>query len=221
MKKKFFLTKYVTFFIVLFTSLCMGSDGIDNYENSSFNYRISVPNSWKRVALNLENKHFMYVSIDKNTEIKVSAFKSSEKDLESILHKKEWDLRGMDSRLRKIIETEYMEIKKDVTGKLLVYEYNSNKENHLKRTLATKHNEIIYIIECTSPVRSFYKYEDVFTNAFASFSNDYIETELEDANLIEDKSDLESEEPDLEDIDIDKKKETESKEDEDEPEDLI
>jgi hypothetical protein len=158
----------------LLLSFCIMSDGhsavqYGNYVNNNYNYAIIIPISWNREELTLSSKHFMYAVKDANTEIKVRAFKSATQDIEKTAHAKTWDLRKIDPRLNKILETEKIEIKKNIKGKLLIFEYKSKKNNILQRTLITKNSGIIYIIECKSPKYLFYKYEDIFTTAFASF----------------------------------------------------
>jgi hypothetical protein len=159
------------FLAIAFSSLHAVQKAVQygNYVNNNYNYEIIIPLSWAKEELTLSGKHFMYALKDANTEIKVRAFKSSDQDIEKTVHAKTWDLRKIDPGLNKILETEKIEIKKNITGKLLIFEYKSKKSNILQRTLITRNNGIIYIIECKSLRHSFYKYEDIFTTALASF----------------------------------------------------
>ena len=187
MRKKIII---IIIYVLIFSSISLGLT-YSNYTNKIYNYEIIIPDSWTKEELTLSNKHFMYASKDANTEIKVRAFKSSDEDIEKTIHTKTWDLRKIDPGLHKIIETEKITIKKNVTGKLLIFEYRSQKNKFLQRALITLNNGIIYIIECRSPQDIFYKYDDIFTTALASFK--YISGETQ--NLAEPKEDIkESEE---------------------------
>ncbi len=182
---------------ITFSSFSTGHSAVQygNYVNNNYNYEIIIPLSWTKEELTLSNKHFMYAVKDANTEIKVRAFKSSDQDIEKTVHASTWDLRKIDPGLNKIIETGKIEIKKNITGKLLIFEYKSKKNSVLQRTLITRNNGIIYIVECKSPRYSFYKYEDIFTIALASFK--YIQPGGEQKaseKKEEKKSDVESEE---------------------------
>lgn len=139
------------------------------YKNEKFNYKIKIHSSWKGIDINLDKNHIMYIEKD-CALIKVRAFKSLINSIDYIVHKKNWDLRQIDSKLNKIIETEKIQIKKNIFGKLLVFEYKLNNKNMLQRTMITRNKDIIYIIECISPINKFYQYEDEFSTALASFN---------------------------------------------------
>jgi hypothetical protein len=169
MKKNIMLFYSALFLTFTFSSIGYSAVQYGNYVNNNYNYEIIIPLGWAKDELTLSSKHFMYAVRDANTEIRVRAFKSSEQDIERTVQAKTWDLRKIDPGLNKILETEKIEIKKNITGKLLIFEYKSKKSNILQRTLISKNNGIIYIIECKSLKNSFYKYEDIFTTALASF----------------------------------------------------
>lgn len=157
--------------LIMGYSLPLSSEnGYIIYKNGEYNYEIILPQSWKRAVVTLSKKHIMYADRASHTDIKVRAFRSSADDIEKTVLENKWSLRNIDSRLNEIIETERIEIKKNVTGKLLVFEFRSNKKNLLQRTMITINNGIVYIIECKSPLKTFYEYEDIFTIAMASFN---------------------------------------------------
>ncbi|MBN2040754.1 MAG: hypothetical protein JW864_11975 [Spirochaetes bacterium] len=166
--KKNYLISFSALIFIAFSYACFGA-GYSSYSNETYNYKIFIPDSWKQEELTLPNKHFMYASKDADTEIKVRAFRSSGNTVEKMIHDKTWNLRKIDPGLNKIIETKQIKIKKNISGKLLIFEYNLKKSGFLQRALITQNNGIIYIIECRSPKKSFYKYDDIFTTAFASF----------------------------------------------------
>jgi hypothetical protein len=139
------------------------------YINKNYNYEIIVPKSWQKVETSIADKHSMFAKVNANTGINVRAFRSSDEDIEKIIHAETWDLKKIDPKLNKIIETEKIKIQKNITGKLLLFDYRAKQNNLLQRTLIAINGGIIYIIECKSPISTFYKYEDIFTTALASF----------------------------------------------------
>ena len=155
------------------------------YENSRFNYKIVIPRAWSRYDIDMRNKHIMYVAADKNTEIKIRAIISSERNVEHALHDKKWDLRALDSRLNEIIETEKIRINKNIAGKLLVFEYTNNRRKFLQRVMVTRNGDITYIIECRSPQATFYKFDYVFNTVFASFA--FITPGESETDIVDDK----------------------------------
>ncbi|MFH0974836.1 MAG: hypothetical protein V1874_03530 [Spirochaetota bacterium] len=159
----------ILLFFYISPSSSFGAVQYGKYINNTYNYEIIIPLSWQKKESTIQNKHVMYASINPNTGIKVRAFKSSDEDIEKIVHSETWDLRKIDPKLSKIIETEKITVKKNITGKLLIFEYRSKKNDILQRTLITLNNKIIYIVECKSPRFNFSKYEDIFTTALASF----------------------------------------------------
>lgn len=171
MKKGIFLTCSLIFSILILALTAFAGIQYGNYINNNYNYEIIIPLSWTKAELTLSNKHFMYATKDANTIIKVKAMKSSDQDIENAVNLNTWDLRKIDPRLNKIIETEKIKVKKNIIGKILIFEYQSRKNSYLQRTLVTINNGIIYIIDCRAPQYSFYKYEDIFTTAIASFKH--------------------------------------------------
>ena len=147
------------------------------YINKNFNYEIIVPKTWKKDESVSADRHSMYTKINISTGIKVRAFKSPD-DIEKIIHAETWDLKKIDPRLNKILETKKIKIQKTITGKLILFDYRTKNNSLLQRTLVAVNGGIVYIVECKSPVNTFYKYEDIFTTAIASFK--YL-----DANAVE------------------------------------
>lgn len=142
--------------------------GYKNYRNQQFNYSIIVPSSWSLYDLNLNDKHVMLVEKNRTTEIKVRAYKTTDSDFDKMVSKNSWQLRKIDPLLNKIIETEKITIRRK-TSKLLVFEYRSQRTRILQRTMITKSDDTIYIIECKSPINSFYRFENTFNIALSSF----------------------------------------------------
>jgi hypothetical protein len=167
------MKKYIILMILLSTNLLiahMSDNDYKKYKNTEYNYMIIVPTSWETSAVNSKSRHVLNSIYKNSIEIKVRAFKSSEDDMEEIANKTKWDLRKIDPLLNKIIETENVTIKKNVKGKLLLFEYKSKKRNLLQRTMITLNDNIVYIIECRAPIRKFYRYEKIFNIAFSSFN---------------------------------------------------
>lgn len=142
--------------------------GYKKYSNQQFNYSIIVPSAWSLYDLNLSDKHIMLVETNRTTEIKIRAFKSADTDFDKMVSKNSWQLRKIDPLLNKIIETEKIVIRQK-TSKLLVFEYRSRRTKILQRTMITKNGDTIYIIECKSPISTFYNFENTFNIALSSF----------------------------------------------------
>jgi hypothetical protein len=195
---------FLSLFFYTLQNPCVSHTEYQKFKNKDFNYSILIPSSWKMFNLNLEAKNVMYAALDKNTEIKVKVFKSSDKDINKIADETKWDLRHIDPMLFKIIETKKVKIKKNISGKLLVFEYRIKGSKILNRVMITTNSGNIYIIECKSPVRNFYKYDNYFTTAMSSFN--FIEA-TGDSELEEEKD---SGELEKEDKSV-KKKETKTK----------
>lgn len=140
------------------------------YKNEQFNYEIMLPSTWEVLDLTLTDKHIMYSSPDSVTKIKLKALKSDAASIDSIIRDNKWNLRGIDPRLNKIIETEKITIKKNVQGKLLVFEYRSGKGTMLQRSLVTVNGGIVYILECKSTLKNFYRFDAIFNAVFSSFN---------------------------------------------------
>lgn len=168
MKKR---TSFICMILFLILSLSPAGAAVKftSYINNNYNYKIIIPDTWKRKESFSKDNHRLYASKDTNTEISVRAFKSKDDGIEKAAHSKTWDLRQIDPGLHKIIETGKIKTQQKITGKLLIFEYRTTGNSFLHRTLITQNNGIIYIIECKSPESSFYKYDDIFTTAFASF----------------------------------------------------
>ena len=145
-----------------------------NYENSEYNYRVIIPETWKKTITSDKSKQVLLITNNYNTSIKIEAVKSSD-DIDKIIHEKKWDLRQIDSRVESIIETPTVTLKNSASGKLLVFEYFSNRSTFLHRVFVSKNNGMAYIIDCKAPVWYFYRVEEIFNTALASFG--YLSTE--------------------------------------------
>ena len=156
--------------IIVVSAARLGAENTGyEYRNERFNYTITLPPSWERSDLTLEERHLLYAFPDRNTEIKVKAVRSSESDIEKIAGVR-WNLSGIDPQLTKIIDTGKISIRRNVTGKLLVFEYRVPGGAKLQRTLITHKAGILYIVQCTSPTSSFYRHEKEFNTTMASFN---------------------------------------------------
>jgi len=145
-----------------------GDPHYTRHRSERFNYEIIVPTRWQTDELSLEKKH-IFISYRDRTEIKVRAFVSENPEIDSTIRKRSWNLRAIDPLLNKILETEKISVKKNVTGKLLVFEYRSRCSKILQRTMITRSDTTVYIIDCKSPVGSFYRNEEAFNIALSSF----------------------------------------------------
>jgi hypothetical protein len=139
------------------------------YNNELFNYSIIVPYSWEFSDVDLDGKHVMTATKNKFTEIKVRAFKNADPNIEKTERENIWNLWEIDPGLNRIITSGDITIKKNITGKLFLFEYRSKRNKILQRTLITKNGNITYVIECKSTLKNFYRYEKSFNIAMSSF----------------------------------------------------
>lgn len=164
-------TIYQGMLLVLLVIVCsaFAEAGFNNYRNEGFNYAILIPSSWKKIEINLSEKHILSVTTGSTAEIKVKAVKTPGADIEKIIHMNKWDLRKIDPALNEIISSENITIKNSVAGKLFVFEFRSNRKNLLQRTMITRSGGVVYIVECRASLRTFYRYEEIFNTALSSF----------------------------------------------------
>ncbi len=149
-------------------SSLQGGPRYKKHRNGTFNYEIIVPARWQTDEVTLEKKH-IFLACRGRHEIKVRAFLSENPKIDSVIHKRSWNLREIDPLLNRILETEKISVKKNVEGKLLVFEYRSHRKKMLMRTMVRRENNTIYIIDCKSPVDGFYRNEEAFNIALSSF----------------------------------------------------
>lgn len=164
------MTIFALLMVVPFVSTVpSGADPHYNrYRSERYNYEIIVPARWQTDEVTLEKKH-IFLSFSGDSVIKVRAFVTDEPDIEKTIRKRSWNLRAIDPTLNKIIETEKITIRKNVSGKLLVFEYRSRNRKVLQRTMITRNDSTVYIVDCRGPVRSFYRNEEMFNIALSSF----------------------------------------------------
>jgi len=158
------------FFLFAPLSISFSSSmGYFTYKNLEFNYKMKIPHSWQIVDINQGEKHHMSAKKD-YAEIKVMAIKVNRSAINSLIHQMKWNLRETDPQVHKIIETKKINIKENMIGKLLVFEYKVNKKQMLHRAIISVNNNITYTLECISPVGNFYQYNEIFVTALASFN---------------------------------------------------
>ncbi len=139
------------------------------FKSDKFNYEIVLPQSWEVATIDMTKKHIMNAVKNDTLDIKVRVYKTEESDYDRVVSKKSWDLRRIDPLLSKILETEKIKIKKNVRGKLLIFEYRSKRKKILQRTMISRNGDMIYIVDCKAPLRQFYRYETIFNVALSSF----------------------------------------------------
>lgn len=176
MKNKTILNAITAFFVLAATSPYFSDNrasssemGYYKYSNEQFNYTVVIPAYWEMNDLNMEKKHVMLATGKNGTEIKVRAYKTDSPDIAKAASRNSWNLRKIDPMLNRIIETRDTTIRRK-TGRLLVFEYRSARGRMLQRTMITKNDDLVYIIECKSPTRFFYRNENIFNVALSSFS---------------------------------------------------
>ncbi len=139
-----------------------------NYNNSRFNYSFNYPGTWEKKEIDLVYKHLLTISLDNYTEIKVTASEADDEEKEKWQSIGEWYSKGTGSKMRLILEKKNFKLNKNIVSRLLVFQYHLDKRKMLKRMTITDTGRSIIVIECSAPVKTFYKYDSLFNAVLRS-----------------------------------------------------
>ncbi len=133
-----------------------------NYNNSRFNYSFIYPATWEMKELDLIYRHIITVSLDNYTEIKVSASGTDDEERDKWNSIKEWYTRGKGSKMRLILEKKKFKLNESTVSRLLVFQYWIGGRKMLKRMTITDSGNSIIVMECSAPIKNFYRYDRMF-----------------------------------------------------------
>lgn len=136
------------------------------FRNSSYGFELIVPSNWKidEVAT---NSKYIFTAFAKDAEITLRVFDVRDGvDIDLLMRNK-----TKSNNMLPIVNNETLVKKGRELGKISVFQYKIRKNAYLTRTLIAQSNEYIYILECTSTMVQFPKYEDIFTVAMSSFKS--------------------------------------------------
>ncbi|MCP4130370.1 MAG: hypothetical protein GY754_05265 [bacterium] len=155
-------------FILLWTTHIGADEEFSRYRDSRHNFSILIPRIWTKAKVDLKYKQILVLSRRDRSEIKITATKPDPKEKEKWKNWKKWYTKGIGRRLSEIIETKAITINKNITGKLLIFEYVSRGRRVLQKILLARFNETLLVIECSSPIKSFYKHDETFNIVMGS-----------------------------------------------------
>jgi hypothetical protein len=162
-------TKITTlFFLLLFAITLQADESFIDYSNKEFKYKAFLPAGWTKSEFDLKYKHIIKLKKGKNTEIKITATGFSDDEIYKWDNWRSWYTDKIGRNIWVITETDKFLQEKDITGRLIVFQYDGDCGKILQRILVSKTKDYIYVIECRSPVNLFKNYTDTFNAVMGS-----------------------------------------------------
>jgi hypothetical protein len=138
------------------------------YNNSRFNFTLMYPGTWEKREIDLVYMQLLTISLDNYTEIKVTASGADDEEKDKWNSIREWYSKGTDLKMRLILEKKNFKLNKSTVSRLLVFQYWIGKRKMLKRMTITDTGSSIIVMECSAPVKTFYKYDSLFNAVLRS-----------------------------------------------------
>ncbi len=161
--------KILILITTLFISFNLKADeSYIDYTNQTFKYKAFTPVGWSKSDFDLKYKHILKLKKGKNTEIKITAIEFSKDEIDKWNNWRLWYTDKIGKNIWVITETDNFLQEKDITGKLIVFQYDSSCGKMMQRILISKTKKFIYIIECSSPLNLFKNYTDTFNTVMGS-----------------------------------------------------
>ena len=161
MFKKFFST-CIIISTIFFCSNLRSKEVFQIHVDNNYKYSIMIPGNWEKKILDLEYKRVIILNDGRNTEIKITVSGIEDHEFDKWDNWREWYIKGIGSNLRVILEKNRLNLDTNIKGKLLVFQYYSNGVKFLQRVLVNRFKKNQLVIECKSPVRTFYSYDRTF-----------------------------------------------------------
>jgi hypothetical protein len=158
---------------LLFTISLKADESYIDYTNQTFKFKAYIPVGWTKSEFDLKYKHVIKLKKGKTTEITITATEYSKDELDKWNNWRLWYTDKIGKNIWVITETENSHQEKNLTGKLIVFQYDAGCGKILQRILISKTNNFIYVVECRSPLNLFKNYTDTFNTVMGSIkSND-------------------------------------------------
>ncbi len=151
-----------TLCFLVVSSFAFSETELRNYNNSRFNYSFIYPAKWELRELDLIYRHIVTISLDNYTEIKVSASGTDDEEKDKWNSIEEWYTRGKGSKMRLILEKKKFKLNENTVSRLLVFQYWTGGRKMLKRMTITNSGNSIIVMECSAPIKTFYRYDRMF-----------------------------------------------------------
>ncbi|MEJ5361813.1 MAG: hypothetical protein WBK20_09070 [Spirochaetota bacterium] len=126
---------------------------------SALGFKADLPD-WDKSEMMRGNFHEFICANSKTVYIKIYKVKNIQTNM---LHELTWNIREKDPNAHFIIK------KSTSDGGIIVTTYR-NQGTSIHRIRLINNNDEIFIIECSAPEKTFYKYEVYFNRVFQSFS---------------------------------------------------
>lgn len=170
MKTKKFTCAILLFFMLLLAVNANAEEycpSFNRYTNSAYNFTLLVPLGWERNEVNLPDKQILVLSRRDGTEIRISASPLGEKEHGKWDNWRDWCIDGIGRSLNEIVDRDNIRISKDISGRLIIFEYTAEKPV-LQRVMIARFNTTQIVVECLSPTATFPKYDDIFNAVMRS-----------------------------------------------------
>ncbi|MBN2160672.1 MAG: hypothetical protein JW807_14885 [Spirochaetes bacterium] len=143
------------------------AEDCERYADTGYGYSICLPDTWSKSYKDIGYKHVLSAMRKGGPEIVVAASRYDDEEKEKWNSWKRWYARGTGG-IMNIVESREIAAGKNVTVKVLVFDYTHRGKRMIQRTMLTKYNENIMVVECRAPVKSYGKYTGVFNMVMSS-----------------------------------------------------
>lgn len=156
-------------FILIMAGIPCPAEAVFNkHTDKDFEFSLFIPSQWQRKEDDLYYKKIITLQSTDGAEIRITAMRYSEKEKSKWNSWKEWYLNNIGNSMMEIIETDTVKIKKEIEGKLIVFEYMSKQGKMMQRVLIARIKENIIVIECKAEFQQFYKFAPTFDRTMSS-----------------------------------------------------
>ncbi len=138
----------------------------EKYVQDLYDYEVIIPAGWKKAEV--EGDCHSFTVSKGRSEIKIRAFSTENASWQSWfrgIQRKHAALPG----LARILKGEPLSTEEGSKARLDVYQYYLRGTKYLQRTLSAMNGSAVYVVDCKSPVRTFYRDEELFNIALTSF----------------------------------------------------
>jgi hypothetical protein len=138
------------------------------YTDEIFKFSILIPKKWKKEDVDLSYKHILIMTGKEDTSIKITATPIDDEEEAKWDNWLTFNIDNAGITLKKIINEKELKLEKSITGKLLVFQYRKDNITVLSRVMLARFNDTQLVVECRSPIASFYRYDAVFDIVMSS-----------------------------------------------------
>lgn len=152
------LVLFFLFLTICFNNNVNSADCVTTYQ-SAMGFKVELP-VWDKAEMMRDSYHEFICAYSKTTYIKIYTLQNTDED---IVHTLTWKIWDTDPNAHFIIN------RKSDSGGIIVTSYRTTGVT-LHRLKVIRNNNSTFIIECSAPELTFYKYEPYFNKVFKTFS---------------------------------------------------